>query len=109
MYEDKPSNLSLRDFLVKVIAKKMSLDENVIDEVITHQFKNLFAHLNDFNKVEVSGFGRFYFNGKKARKKLQFLNESLQKMKDNPEKYENEINKTQIVITELNKKIWTSM
>lgn len=42
------------------------ISEKVIDLVITHQFDSAHKATNLYNSVEISGFGKFVFNMKKA-------------------------------------------
>jgi hypothetical protein len=44
----------------------MVISEKIIDSVVTHQFDSANDALNVNKSVEISGFGKFYFNGKKA-------------------------------------------
>jgi hypothetical protein len=42
------------------------VSEKVIDQVVTHQFDSANDALNTNDSVEISGFGKFMFNTKKA-------------------------------------------
>jgi hypothetical protein len=44
----------------------MVISEKTIDAVVTHQFDSANDALNVNKSVEISGFGKFYFNDKKA-------------------------------------------
>jgi len=44
----------------------MVISEKTIDAVVTHQFDSANDALNIHKSVEISGFGKFYFNNKKA-------------------------------------------
>ena len=44
----------------------MVISEKIIDSVVTHQFDSANDALNINKSVELSGFGKFYFNQKKA-------------------------------------------
>lgn len=44
----------------------MVISEKIIDQVVTHQFDSANDALNINKSVEISGFGKFYFNQKKA-------------------------------------------
>jgi hypothetical protein len=44
----------------------MVISEKIIDAVVTHQFDSANDALNINKSVEISGFGKFYFNNKKA-------------------------------------------
>lgn len=87
MFEEKPLNLGLREFLIKTISKKMELPEDTVTAVINHQFKNLSKAMLSSQVVELSGFGRFIFSVKKAEKaliKTQELINSLPEDKREP-------------------------
>lgn len=44
----------------------MVISEKIIDAVVTHQFDSANDALNVNKSVEISGFGKFFFNDKKA-------------------------------------------
>ena len=44
----------------------MVISEKTIDAIVTHQFDSANDALNVNKSVEISGFGKFYFNQKKA-------------------------------------------
>jgi nucleoid DNA-binding protein len=48
------------------MAISMVISEKIIDSVVTHQFDSANDALNVNSSVEISGFGKFYFNQKKA-------------------------------------------
>jgi hypothetical protein len=48
------------------MAISMVIPEKIIDSVVTHQFDSANDALNVNKSVEISGFGKFYFNEKKA-------------------------------------------
>lgn len=70
---DKPISLSMRDYLVRKMAVKLMMSEKTIDAVIAHQFNSANEALSNNYSVELSGFGKFFFNEKKAQKKLARL------------------------------------
>lgn len=53
------------------MSTKMVISERVINQVVTHQFDSAHDALKSNNSVELSGFGKFLFNNKKAEKKLK--------------------------------------
>jgi nucleoid DNA-binding protein len=71
---DKPISMSVKDYLVRTLAVKMMISEKVIETVINHQFQSANEAMDTNNSIEISGFGKFYFNEKKAKKRLQTLN-----------------------------------
>lgn len=56
----------------------MVISEKVIDAVVTHQFDSANDALNTNNSVEISGFGKFLFNRKRADALYKKLNDIRQ-------------------------------
>ena len=77
---DKPINMSVKDFLVRTLAVKMMVSEKTIETVINHQFQSANEAMDVNNSLEISGFGKFYFNEKKATKRIGQLNAKKQAM-----------------------------
>ena len=55
------------------MAISMVISEQVIDQVITHQFNSADDATKTMNSIEISGFGKFVFNKPKAEKKIEKL------------------------------------
>ena len=62
----KPQSMSVKEWLIKKMAINMVVSEKIIDAVVTYQFDSANDALNVNKSVEISGFGKFYFNQKKA-------------------------------------------
>jgi nucleoid DNA-binding protein len=77
---DKPISMSVKDFLVRTLAVKMMMSEKTIEAVVNHQFQSANEAMDLNNSLEISGFGKFYFNEKKATKRLGQLNAKKQAM-----------------------------
>ena len=75
---DKPISMSVKDFLVRTLAVKMMMNEKTIEAVVNHQFQSANEAMDLNNSLEISGFGKFYFNEKKATKRLGQLNAKKQ-------------------------------
>ncbi len=73
--DSKPKSMSMKDFLIRVQAVKMMKSEKTIEAVVNHQFQSTNLAMRTNNSVELSGFGKFFFNGKKAKKKLDSLHD----------------------------------
>ena len=58
---------------MKKMAISMVVSEQVIDQVITHQFNSADDATKTMNSIEISGFGKFVFNKPKAEKKIEKL------------------------------------
>lgn len=70
---DKPISMSVKDYLVRTLAVKMMISEKMIETVINHQFQSANEAMDTNNSIEIAGFGKFYFNEKKAKKRLEDL------------------------------------
>lgn len=70
---DKPRSLSVKDFLIRKMSIKFNTPEKVIESVVNHQFQSATLAFNDQKSVELSGFGKFLFNEKKAVKKMETM------------------------------------
>jgi nucleoid DNA-binding protein len=55
------------------MSTKMVISEKVINQVITHQFDSAHDAFKNNSSVELSGFGKFLFNKKKAIKHVEKL------------------------------------
>ena len=67
---DKPISMSVKYYLVRTLAVKMMISEKMIETVVNHQFQSANEAMDTNNSIEISGFGKFYFNEKKAQKRL---------------------------------------
>lgn len=70
---NKPQSLSVKDFLIRTLAVKLGINEKTIDAVINHQFQAANDALDSNMSVEISGFGKFVFNERKAERKTAKL------------------------------------
>jgi len=70
---DKPISMSVKDYLVRTLAVKILTSEKTIEAVINHQFQSANEAMDLHNSIELSGFGKFFFNDKKAVKRVNAL------------------------------------
>ena len=77
---DKPISMSVKEYLVRTLAVKMMVSEKTIETVVNHQFQSANEAMDVNNSLEISGFGKFYFNEKKATKRIGQLNAKKQAM-----------------------------
>jgi hypothetical protein len=68
---DKPISMSVKDYLIRIMAVKEMMSEKVIEAVVNHQFQSANIALQENDSIEISGFGKFFFNHKKATKLLE--------------------------------------
>lgn len=70
---DKPRSLSIKDYIIRKMSIKFNTSEKIIESVVNHQFQSATVAFNDQKSVELSGFGKFLFNEKKAVKKMETM------------------------------------
>jgi len=68
---DKPISMSVKDYLMRKMSVRTNKPLKIIEAVIDHQMQGANEALKENNTVELSGFGKFIFNIKKAQKKLE--------------------------------------
>lgn len=71
LFTDKPISLSVKDYLIRKMAVKLMTPEKTIDAVVMHQFQSANEAVSQHKSVEISGFGKFFFNEKKAHKTME--------------------------------------
>ena len=71
LFTDKPISLSVKDYLIRRMAVKMMLSEKTIETVVNHQFQSAHDAIFQHKSLEISGFGKFFFNEKKAHKMME--------------------------------------
>lgn len=69
--DNKPVSLSVKDWIIRKLAPKLLLSEKTIETVINHQFQEANVALTKHKSLEISGFGKFFFNEKKAVKQME--------------------------------------
>lgn len=70
--------MSVREYLVRILSVDIAVPEKIIDAVIVHQFQSANEAMDLNKSLEISGFGRFMFNDKKAVKKMATLEKKLE-------------------------------
>jgi len=68
---DKPIKMSVKDYLIRLLSIKTNQPVKTIEAIIDHQFQGANDAMRANQSVEISGFGKFLFNTKKAQKKLE--------------------------------------
>lgn len=98
---NKPQSMSIKDYLIRILASKLMVNEKTIDRVISHQFRSANEAMTCNNSVEISGFAKFVFNKKKAVKKLQALmrkQKIQQAIVDNEESTTEQVRKAKVIV-----------
>lgn len=70
---ERPKSLTIKDFLIRKMSVRMLIPEFTLDAIVSHQFQSATQAMTSTKSVEISGFGKFIFNDKKAVKKMEKL------------------------------------
>ena len=74
---DKPTSMSVKDFLIRKLAVQLMVSERVIEAVVNHQFQSANEAMQRNDSVELSGFEKMLFNKKKALKKMEKMQSKI--------------------------------
>lgn len=74
---DKPASLTVKDFIIRQLSTRMMLEESIIKRVVDHQMEMALKAMDTEESIEFSGFGKLYFNRKKAYKKMEKLEDEI--------------------------------
>lgn len=69
MDNKKPMSMSTKDYLLRVMSVRTKIPLKTLEAVVNHQFQGMLEAMHTEYSVELSGFGKFLFNHKKAQKK----------------------------------------
>lgn len=69
---NRPVTMSEKDYLMKVMSVRMNIPLKTVEAVVNHQFTSMNKSFQTDNiySIEMSGFGKFTFNHKKAKRKM---------------------------------------
>lgn len=67
---DKPISMSVKDYIIRVMSVKERISEKTIEAIVNHQFQSAIQAMKENDSVELSGFGKLFFNQKKAHRKM---------------------------------------
>lgn len=69
----KTLSQSVKDYLVKRMSVRLNIPSKTIDAIVAHQMEGINKAIQSDNKfsVEMSGFGKWIFNHKKAQRKYE--------------------------------------
>lgn len=71
LFTDKPISLSVKEYLIRRMAVKMMVSEKLLEAVVNHQFQSAHEAMGQHKSLEISGFGKFFFNDGKAVKTME--------------------------------------
>lgn len=86
--EVNTSNIPLKELIIRDMARNKNVFDNkiipeaIILAVVNHQFESTVRALPLNNSIEISGFGKFVFNEKRAAKQLSKYETLLSKYTD---------------------------
>lgn len=61
---------NFKDHLISKTATKTGRSEDIIDKIITFEFKELKDAVKHFSQVEITGFGKYLISNGKLKRKL---------------------------------------
>ena len=99
---NKPSTMSVKEFIIKRMSISLVVSEKIIDNVIQHQFDSANDALNTNDTLEISGFGKFLFNTKKANthyNKLLAMKQAYENTLADPDVTDKKKHSTQLRLT----------
>ena len=62
--------MSVKEWIIRSMSLNMMVKERIISTVIEHQFMGAWEALPKCESIEFSGFGKFWFNRKRAKQEL---------------------------------------
>lgn len=68
---DKPINMPVKEYLMRVMSLRANIPLKVIETVVEHQFSSAHEAMKNHKSLEISGFCKFIYNQKKAEKILE--------------------------------------
>jgi nucleoid DNA-binding protein len=71
----------LKSSLIKKTAEDLSIPESTVETVVDFISKDIHNQTLTNNEVEISGFGKFIFSKAKAKRRIDYLEKSIEMMK----------------------------
>ena len=102
---EKPVSMSVKDFLIRKLSVKLLASEHTIESVINHQFQSLLEAMPHCESVELSGFGKFYFNHSRANRKYKCYIEKCRTFYDQMNNPTLSVAKRNLAVNKLNEMI----
>ena len=100
----KPASMSDKEYLIRTLAVKLALNEKTIEAVVNHQFQSANEAMGTNHSIELSGFGKFVYNLKKAKTKLVKLHEKeayIQSILDDVASTDNDRRRASVMMSKL--------
>ena len=64
---DKPITMSDKEYLILKVSQEYQIPLPTVRTIIENQFRTAKQAFKDNKSIEIAGFGRFYFNDRKAQ------------------------------------------
>ena len=96
--------LTDKEFLIRTIASKLLFAEKTIEAVINHQFASANSAMDTNKSIEISGFGKFMFNEKKAARRLKtylMKKHDMRSIIDHPQATAEQIRKATLIYNDM--------
>ena len=96
--------LTDKELLIKTIASKLMMAEKTIETVINHQFISENSAMDTNQSIEISGFGKFMFNEKKAARRLKtymMKKHDMSTIIDHPDATSEQIRKASLIYNDM--------
>ncbi len=80
---DKPNNMSVKEYLYRVMSVRTNTPEKIITAIVDHQFEGVIEAMEKpgIHSIEISGFGKFLFNTKKSLKKAEMYKKTMDSLR----------------------------
>lgn len=87
MLLNKPPSMGLREWLIKRVGIEQHLPNTIVTKIVQHQYESAHKALKTNNSIEIAGFGKFFYNVKKAETQMEKClsqKQAYQKILDEP-------------------------
>ncbi len=71
---DKPDTMSTNEWMIKNVSQELGVPLHIVKAVITEQFRSMKESVHDNNSLEISGLGKYVFDKRKAKHRVDKLN-----------------------------------
>jgi len=75
----KPPNVPLKDFLIQETAEQMELPLELVKDIISFQGEDASKAAHTYNEIEFSGFGKFLISQYRTKKKIEKMQNKLER------------------------------
>jgi len=80
-HKSKPESRSVKEHIIEIISQDQSVPKRDVKIIINEMFANAKAALLEHGSVEISGYGRYYFNKRKAFHRINAFKNYIEREK----------------------------